>query len=104
MPNFEFNSHERLWLWILALAGLFLANGAFVYGVFFLPHALSDALTNPISAAFIAESFALMGALAYLLTKWGVGNLPWRWFIFLSLLGGMAFALPVVLLWPKRKS
>jgi len=52
--------------------------------------------------AFILEAFLLMGAFAYLLSKWGVSQLHWGWFIGLSLLGSMAFALPVVLLWPKK--
>ncbi len=59
-----------------------------------------SALENPVSAAFIIEAFLLMGALSYLLTKWRVARLHWGWFIVLSLLGSMGFALPLVLLWP----
>lgn len=61
-----------------------------------------SALTNPIALAFIIEALVLMGVFAYLLTKWQVVKLHWGWFIFLSLLGSMAFALPIVLLWFRR--
>lgn len=52
---------------------------------------------------FIAEAILLMGFWAYFLRKWGVARLGWGWFIVLSLLGSMAFAIPVVLLWPRRQ-
>jgi len=43
-----------------------------------------------------------MGALAYLLPRWGVTARSRLAFVALSLLGGVAFALPVVLLWKRR--
>ena len=102
MENINYSKHERFWLWFLALLGFLIINLAFIYGLLFLPEAMLMAVTNPISAAFILEAFLLMGAFAYLLSKWGVSQLHWGWFIGLSLLGSMAFALPVVLLWPKK--
>jgi hypothetical protein len=102
-PNTEYNSKERIFLWCLATAGFVILNIAFGYGLFFKQDALFDALKNPISPAFFAEALLLMGAFAYLLTKWQVAKLHWIWFLVLSLLGSMAFALPIVLLWPLRK-
>jgi len=96
----EYNLRERFWLWLLAVFGFVAVNGAFLYGLFFQSGALVAAMMNPIAAAFIVEALVLMGVFAYLLTKWNVSRLPWWWFVALSLLGGMAFALPVVLLWP----
>ena len=46
----------------------------------------------------------MLGLLAYLLAKWGVLRLRWPWFVGLSILGGLLFALPVELLWPGRKA
>ncbi len=86
----------------MAAFGFFAVNATFAYGLLFQPDAMMSALTNPIAAAFIGEAFVLMGTIAYLLTKWGVSRLHWGWFVFLSLLGSMAFALPIVLLWPRR--
>jgi len=99
----RYSSCERLWLWCLSVFGFLAINGAFLYGVFIRPELMTEALTNPIALAFIVEALVLMGVFAYLLTKWGVGKLHWGWFVFLSLLGSLAFALPVLLLWPSRR-
>ena len=45
----------------------------------------------------------LVGFLAWLLRKWGVSRLGWGWFVLLSFLGSLAFAIPVVLLFPRRE-
>lgn len=99
--HIEYGRTERLSLWILALVGFVFVNGAFLYALL-RPDVLQAAMANPLALAFMAEALLLMGALAYLLTKWRVSRLGWGWFVVLSLLGSMAFALPVVLLWPKR--
>ncbi len=93
---------ERFWLAALGLFGFFAVNGAFVYGLLFEPGALTAALANPLAAAFIVEAMVLVGVFAYLFERWGVSRLGWGWFVFLSLLGSMAFAVPVVLLFPRR--
>jgi hypothetical protein len=87
---------------VAAVTGVGL-NGAFLYGMFRVPGSLRDALSNPISLAFIAEALLMTCVLAWLLGRWGVSRRPWGWFVALSLLGGMAFALPVVLLWGPRE-
>jgi cellobiose-specific phosphotransferase system component IIC len=92
---------ERLWLSILALFTFFGLNGAFVYGLLHR-EVLQAALANPLALAFILEALLLVAVLAYLLRKWGVSRLPWGWFVVLSLSGGLAFALPVALLWSER--
>jgi hypothetical protein len=102
-PQVEYSDRERYWLWCLSVFGFLAVNGAFIYGFLIQPNAMVNAFTNPIAAAFIIEAFVLMGTFAYLLTKWGVGRLHWGWFVFLSLLGSIAFALPIVLLWPRRE-
>lgn len=100
--NIEYKRSERLALWALAVIGFLGINGAFFYGLL-RPDILQQALSNPLSLAFMAEAMLLMGVLAYLLARWQVSRLHWVWFVLLSLLGSMAFALPVVLLWPRRK-
>ncbi|PKB63944.1 MAG: hypothetical protein BZY80_04645 [SAR202 cluster bacterium Io17-Chloro-G2] len=93
---------ERFWLAALGVFGFFAVNGAFAYGLLFQPDALMAAWTNPLAAAFMVEAMVLVGVFAYLFERWRVSRLGWRWFVFLSLLGSMAFAIPVVLLFPKR--
>lgn len=100
----NYSTAERLWLAALGLLGLLAGNGAFVYGLLSRPGALPEALANPVSAAFIAESLVLVGVFAYLFRRWGVSRLGWGWFVLLSLLGTMLFAIPVVLLFPRRRA
>ena len=95
----SYTSSERSALWVLAIFGFFAVNGTFLYGLLADTDAIRQALTNPISAAFIIEAFALMGVFAYLFGKWGVARRSWKWFVALSLLGSMAFALPIVLMY-----
>jgi hypothetical protein len=98
----EYTPRERLFLWTLAVVGFVVLNSVFLYGLLFRPDWIRAAYTNPVSAVFIAEALVLMGAFAWLLSKWKVARLHWGWFVVLSLLGSMAFALPIVLLWPRR--
>ncbi len=98
----DYTLTERFWLASLGEFGFLVVNGAFAYGLLFQPNALTDALTNPLAAAFIVEALVLVGVFAYLFQRWGVSRLGWGWSVFLSLLGSMAFAIPVVLLFPSR--
>ena len=98
----EYSRHERFWLWALGVFGFVGVNGAFFYGLLFDPNALQAALTNPIAAAFIVEALILTGVLAYLFRKWGVSRIAWGWFVCLSLLGSMAFAIPIALLFRRH--
>ena len=101
IPSVEYTPAQRAGLWVLAAFGLVAANGAFVYGLLFQADALRDALENLIAAAFILEALVLTVVLAFLLRKWGASQLQPAWFIVLSLLGSLAFALPVALLWRR---
>lgn len=99
--DIRYTALERFLLLSLAAVGLVGVNGAFLYGVIIEPEALSAAMRNPVSLAFQVEAFLLLGALTYLLRKWGVIRISWVWFIILALLGSLAFALPVALLWRR---
>jgi hypothetical protein len=94
---------ERIAMITLGLIGGVLLNSVFVYWSVFHWEVVTQAMTNPVALAFIVESFLLLAFLTYFLRKWGVARLGWGWFLALSLLGTMAFALPVVLLWPRKK-
>ena len=98
----EYTRGEKVALIALGVVGIVALNTVFVYALVFQPDLVVQAHTNPVSAVFIAEAFLLMVFFAYFLRKWGVARLGWGWFVVLSLLGSMAFAIPVVLLWRKR--
>ena len=98
----EYTRGERIALIALGVVGAVVLNSVIVYCAIFHWHLVVEAHLNPVSAVFIAEAFLLMLFWAYFLRKWGVARLGWGWFVVLSLLGSMAFAIPVVLLWPKR--
>lgn len=98
----SYSRGERAALLAVAACGLIGLNGAFVFGLLARPGALQAALGNPISLAFLAEAMLLMFVLGYFLPRWGATRRSWIVFVALSLLGGIAFALPLVLLWPGR--
>jgi hypothetical protein len=95
---------ERIFLWITAVLGLFGVNGAFVYSLFYRPELLEMAESNLVCAAFMTEALLLVPWLAYLLTRWRVIQVHWLWFVALSLLGSILFALPIVLLWSEQRA
>lgn len=98
----DYSPAERAWLIGLAAFGFVVINGVFVWAVLSQPGSMAAAFRNPVSATMIIDTMIVMGMLAYLLSKWGVSRLHWGWFVALSLLGGMVFALPAVLLWRRR--
>jgi hypothetical protein len=98
----EYTRGEKVALIALAAVGLLGINAVFAWAFVFDQQKLWDAMANPVSAVFVVEAFLVMGFLAYFLRKWGVARLGWGWFVALSLLGSMAFALPVVLLWRRK--
>jgi len=98
----DYTPTERFWLWTLCVVSFAVVNGAFLYGAFFRPDAMAEALANPVAAAFMAEAGLLVIVFAYLLTRWGVSRLSWVWFVVLSFVGSIGFALPIVLLWGRR--
>jgi hypothetical protein len=100
-PDLKYTARERFWLLLVAALVATVANGAFLYGMLFRTDALADALSNPVAAPFIIEAFVMVGLLAYLFGKWGVSRLSWGWFVALSLLGGVAFAVPVAIVWGR---
>lgn len=97
-PSVDYDARERTGLLVLAVIAFAGLNGAFVYGLLAQPGAMAAALANPIALAFILEALVLVAMLAWLLGRWGVSRVHWAWFVVLSLVGGLAFALPVVLL------
>ena len=91
-------------LWTLALLGLLGLNGAFIYGVVVRPDLIGPALTNPISVAFIAEALVMTAFGAWVLWRLDVRRPGPLAFVVLSLIGGLAFSAPLLILLHLRKA
>lgn len=100
----EYSKKEQQLLVTLGFLGFFVFNAVFLYGLLFDRQMVWEALYNPVALIFILEAITLMFFFAYLFKKWGVSNISPLWFVILSLLGSMAFALPIALLWRKKGS
>ena len=98
----NYTTGERIWLWALAIVGVLGINGVFVWAMLTQPDAVREALANPLTLAFGAEAALLVVTLAWLFRKRRLTRLHWGWFVVLSLLGSLAFAVPVALLLPPR--
>jgi len=104
MDAVVYSARERACLAAIALAGLVVLNGIFCYCLVFRPDMIAAAMSNPVSLAFIVEALVMTGVLAYLQRKWRVTRLPWGWFVALALAGGLAFAVPVAVLWRRERN
>jgi hypothetical protein len=88
---------------VLAAVGLLGINGVFLWSLYARPGTVEAALSNPLALAFVIEAMLLVVTLAWLFRKLGLTRLGWGWFVVLSLVGSLAFAIPVALLLPKRE-
>ncbi len=95
---------QRLALWISSLIGFFGVNGLFLYAVVFTPALSLGVGINPVALAFIIEAFVLLGILCFLIRIYELRNPGWVGFLVLSLVGSLAFSVPVsVLLWSRTQ-
>jgi hypothetical protein len=83
-----------MWLLLLAIFGLLVPNGIFVYWLMAEFHGVGDILKNKLALGFIIEAFVVMFLLAYWFAKNPPGKVKWYWFIVLSLIGGIGFGIP----------
>ena len=80
---------------LVAIFGLLVPNGIFIYWVVNDFHSISDITNNRLALAFIIEAFAVMFIMAYWFAKNPPGKVKWYWFIVLSLIGGIGFSIPM---------
>lgn len=81
-------------LLLIALFGLLVPNGIFIYWLFTEFHSVSDVVNNRLALGFMIEAFVVMFLLAYWFAKNPLGKIKWYWFIVFSLIGGLGFGLP----------
>lgn len=80
---------------LLALFGLVVPNGLFLYWLLYEYDGLVNVARNKLAVAFILDAFLTMGLLAYSFAKNPPGRVRWHWFVVLSLIGGLGFSLPL---------
>ena len=81
-------------LLLIALFGLFVPNGIFIYWLFTEFSSVGDVMNNRLALGFMIEAFVVLGLLAYYFAKNPPGKFAWYWFVVLSLIGGLGFGLP----------
>jgi hypothetical protein len=81
-------------LLFIALFGLIVPNGIFIYWLFTEFHGVGEVLQNKLALAFIIDAFLAMFLLAYQFAVKPIGKVRWYWFIALSIIGGLGFSLP----------
>jgi hypothetical protein len=93
---------ERLLLILAAVAGLFGLNGVFVYYAVFRRPELNAVLFHPVGGTLMLEAFLIVALAAVFLARRPIGRWGWKSFVLFSLLGGLAFSIPVILLLNDR--
>jgi hypothetical protein len=83
-----------MFLLIIAIFGLLVPNGIFIYWLLFEFESVSQILSNKLALGFIIDCFLAMFLLSYWFAVNPIGRVKWYWFIVLSLIGGLGFSLP----------
>lgn len=81
-------------LLVIALFGLLVPNGIFIYWLFTEFRGVGEVLQNKLAVAFIIDAFLAMFLIAYYFARHPIGKVKWYWFVVLSIIGGLGFSLP----------
>lgn len=81
-------------LLVVALFGLVVPNGYFIYWLLHDFTGLGPVLQDRLAVAFILDAFITLVLLAVHFAHTPPGRYRWPWFVVLSLAGGLCFGLP----------
>src|SRR2546430_4702414 len=84
-----------MWLVPVAVIGLLAPGGLFLYWLVHDYSSLSAALSDRMGIAFFLDLLMSTFLLAYLFARKPLGPVKWPWFVALSLLGTLAFSIPL---------
>jgi len=84
-----------MWLVFLAVIGLLAPGGLFLYWLLVDHSSLSAALSDRMALAFFVDLLMSTFLLSYLFARKPLGPVKWPWFLALSLLGTLAFSIPL---------
>ena len=88
----------------IALFGLIVPNGLFLYWLLYEYAGLANVAQNKLALAFILDAFLVLGLLAYYFARNPLGKVKWYWFVMLSIFGGLGFSLPLYCWLNKREA
>ena len=84
-----------MWLIPAALVGMLVPGGLFLYWLAHDYSSWSAALSDRMAVAFFVDLLMSTFLLAYLFARKPLGPVKWPWFVALSLVGTLAFAIPL---------
>jgi len=96
-PTMEHLAKLRPALLIAAIGGFAAVNLPFLYFAVIEREIYREAMANGLALVFVSEAFLLMFLFAFLIAKLGWRRPGWVAFIVLSLLGSLAFSIPLFL-------
>jgi|SRR5215204_2003516 len=82
------------WLLVVALFGVTVPNGLFIYWMLAEFNGLGPVLQDKLAVAFILDAFMSLGLIAVYLARNPIGPVRWPTFVALSIVGGLGFSLP----------
>ena len=84
-------------MWLLAVSafGFVVPNGLFLYWLRAEYQGLAQLWSNHLALAFILDAFIALALLAYWYARHPIGRVRWPVFVGLSIIGGLAFSLPL---------
>ena len=91
-----------MWLVAVALFGLLVPNGIFVYWLLTEFNGVGPVVENKLALAFMIEAFLVLGIMTIFFARNPIGRVKWYWFVVLSLIGGLGFGIPFYYWWNKR--
>ena len=84
-----------MWLILVAVVGNLVPGGLFLYWLRNDYSSLSAALSDRLALAFFLDLLISTLVLACLFARKPIGPVKWPWFVALSLLGTLAFSIPL---------
>jgi len=88
----------------VALFGLVVPNGLFLYWFCCEPWTLAGLLSNHLALGLILDAVLATALLAYFFAARPPGVLRWPWFVVLTLIGGLGFGIPFYLWLSYRRA
>jgi hypothetical protein len=91
-------------LLLIALFGLLVPNGIFIYWLIYEHKHVSDFWDNRLALAFIIEAVMLFLLFTVYFARNPIGRYKWYWFVIFSFIGGLGFGLPFYWWLNKREA
>lgn len=84
-----------MWLLVIAVIGNLVPGGLFLYWLATDYTSVSAAFSDTLALAFFLDLLLSTFILAWLFARKPIGPVKWPWFVALSLLGTLAFSIPL---------